>query len=198
MEFRMGRTCVEGEGDSVHHGHEHHGNSIVVDRLHKLGLSAQEKVALMGSHTLGFIGESKKGHMSRWCMNPYVFDNTYFQDLLLGESAKYAKTAADLQLIKDVETRRWVETYAEDQNLFFTHYAGVHTKLSEMGMENLLVSELDGTNIIDGGYQEPSRYAFITKWLRSEESNQLEAADAVKVIEGPREPVVAHNDHHHH
>lgn len=151
----------------------------------------------MGSHTLGFIGESKKGYESRWVMNPYVFDNTYFQDLLLGDRARYIKTAADLGLLKDSEARRWVETYAQDETLFFTDYANAHNKLSELGQEDQLVSELDGTNIVDGGYQEPSRYHFIARWLSLSDESHLK--DAVQYVEGPKEPVLAkgHDDHHH-
>jgi len=43
----------------------------------------EEFVALMGHHTLGFVGLEKKGFHTRWCMNPYVFDNSYFKELLL-------------------------------------------------------------------------------------------------------------------
>lgn len=42
IELRMGRTCIEGEGDSVQHDAETHGNSIFVGRLGKLGFSTQE------------------------------------------------------------------------------------------------------------------------------------------------------------
>jgi hypothetical protein len=45
-----------------------------------MNLPAEDFVALVGgTQTLGFKGELKKGHQSRWTMNPYVFDNTYFQ-----------------------------------------------------------------------------------------------------------------------
>ena len=96
MLFKMGRTNIQGEGDSVQHAKETHGNSLFVERINKLGFTPREKVALMGSHTLGFIGEDKKGHHSRWCLNPFVFDNTYFQDLLMGDRTRYAKLQEDL------------------------------------------------------------------------------------------------------
>ena len=44
-----------------------------------MNLQAEDFVALMGGvHTLGFISEMKKGPKTRWVMNPYVFDNSYF------------------------------------------------------------------------------------------------------------------------
>ena len=38
----------------------------------------EEFVDMMGTNTRGFVGNEKKGAHTRWCMNPYVFDNTYF------------------------------------------------------------------------------------------------------------------------
>ena len=56
-------------------------------------------------------------------MNPYVFDNTYFQEVLLGHNSKYLKTAADMELVQKPELKEWVEAYAGDQTLFFENYA---------------------------------------------------------------------------
>lgn len=119
-----------------------------------MNLSAEEYVALMGSYTLGFANDENKTRNGRWCMNPYVFDNTYFQEVLLGQDSKYLKTEADLKLLNDPNLREWVERYAEDQNLFFENYARAHVKVSEMGQEENLLSEFNDADIIDGGYQE--------------------------------------------
>ena len=77
----------------------------------------------MGSFTLGFATDDNKGKKGRWTMNPYVFDNSYFQEVLLGHSSKYLKTEADLKLLQNQELKQWVEAYAQDQNLFFLNYA---------------------------------------------------------------------------
>lgn len=66
----------------------------------------------MGSYTLGFATDDNKGKKGRWTMNPYVFDNTYFQEVLLSHDSKYLKTEADLKLLQDSETKSWVEAYA--------------------------------------------------------------------------------------
>lgn len=87
MIFRMGRKDVETEGEAsnalaiVDASHE---NSVMVNKFNMMGLSSQEYVALMGSFTLGFATDDNKGKKGRWTMNPYVFDNTYFQEVLLG------------------------------------------------------------------------------------------------------------------
>jgi len=157
MIFRMGREDIKSEGDAsnalaiTEHEHE---NAVMVRKFGHLGLSAEEHVALMGSYTLGFATEEDKTRMGRWTMNPYVFDNTYFKEVLLGHKSKYLKTAADLDLLENEETRTWVEKYAEDQDLFFTNYARAHVKVSEMGQESRLLSEFDPSDIVDGGYQE--------------------------------------------
>jgi catalase (peroxidase I) len=57
-----------------------------------MGLNAQEFVALMGIHTVGFANDDNKGKKGRWTMNPYVFDNTYFKEVLLGRDSNYLKT----------------------------------------------------------------------------------------------------------
>ena len=80
MVFRMGRDVVHGEEDAVHHEKETIYNSLNADRLSKMNLAPEDFVALMGgTHTIGFKGSATKGPDSRWTMNPYVFDNTYFQ-----------------------------------------------------------------------------------------------------------------------
>jgi len=68
----------------------------------------------MGNYTLGFASDSNQTKSGRWCMNPYVFDNTYYKEVLLGHNSKYLKTEADLALLSNAEQKRWVEIYAED------------------------------------------------------------------------------------
>ena len=45
-------------------------------------------------------------------MNPYVFDNSYYKEVLLGEKSKYLKTGAE-QLLMD-KFRPQCEKYAQD------------------------------------------------------------------------------------
>ncbi len=99
MIFNMGRRDIDSEGDVIQHAAETSAGSLVTQGLAQSDLSPEEFVALMGSFTIGFSGEEKKGPNTRWCMNPYVFDNTYFQELLLKDQSKYFKTEADLKLV---------------------------------------------------------------------------------------------------
>lgn len=157
MIFRMGRKDIQTEGEAstavavVTASHE---NAVQAHKLNSMGLSVEEYVALMGSYTLGFASDDNKTKKARWTMNPYVFDNTYFQEVLLGANSKYLKTEADLALMASPEHKQWVQTFAEDQNLFFETYARAHVKVSEMGQEEHLMSEFDERDIVNGGYQE--------------------------------------------
>lgn len=171
MVFRAGRKDLTDEGDAVQHEAETTGGSLVVQRLAQHNLTSEEFVALMGSFTIGFIGENRKGPSCRWTMNPYVFDNSYFKELLLRDESKYIKTEADLRLLQQSELKNWVEAYAQDEDLFFTNYAKAHVKVSELAVEDQLVSEFEADRIIDGGYQERSRYQLFANWFRNEDED---------------------------
>ena len=71
----------------------------MIEGLAKAKLQPEEFVALMGNSTIGFVGEEKKGLHTRFTMNPYVFDNTYYQELLLGDQSKYFKNEYDYKLL---------------------------------------------------------------------------------------------------
>lgn len=106
----------------------------------------------MGSFTLGFCGDDKKGAHTRWCLNPYIFDNSYFQELLLRDQSKYFATDADLKLLQNASLKSWVDAYAQDQDMFFRNYAKAHVKISEIGQQGNLLSEFESNRQVDGGY----------------------------------------------
>ena len=166
MIFQMGRTDVTSEADTIEHAAESNGSNLHVQGLAQSNLQPDEFVALMGANTIGFIGNEKKGPHTRWCLNPYVFDNTYFQELLLRDQSKYFKDETDLKLLQSSDLKHWVEAYADDQDLFFTNWAKAHVKVSEFGHEGKLLSEFDKKDIIDGGYQEVNRVSTILRWFR--------------------------------
>lgn len=167
MIFNMGRHDISTEGDVVQHAAETYAGSLVVQGLAQSNLTPEEFVALMGQFTIGFCGEDKKGPHTRWTMNPYVFDNSYFKELLLKDQSKYYRTEADLKLVQSTNLRNWVEAYAQDQDLFFRNYAKAHVKVSEIGWEGQLLSEFQPDRIIDGGYMEDSRTRRIFSNIRT-------------------------------
>jgi len=102
-----------------------------------LGLSDREIVALFGYRTLGFLSHKKKNEEIRWSMNPYVFDNNYYKELLKPENKYYIKTPSDKALLNNSQWLEFVEEFAKDQEAFFNEFTNVYIKLGRLGHNNL-------------------------------------------------------------
>lgn len=159
MIFRMGRKDLQ-EHELPQEGllPNAHEKSTILERMLRTGFTKQDFVAIMGSHTIGFARMENTGFKGRWTQNPHVFDNSYYKEVLLGERSKFLQTPAETILNEEAELRRYVEMYAQDQNLFFSHYAEAHVKMSEWGQEDNLLSEFDNNKSSDsnGSVYDPS------------------------------------------
>ncbi|CBI37881.3 L-ascorbate peroxidase 3 [Vitis vinifera] len=109
------------------------GVSHLRDIFYRMGLSGKDIVALSGGHTLGRAHPERSGFDGPWTKNPLKFDNSYFVELLQGESEGLLKLPTDKALLDDPEFRGYVELYAKDEDAFFRDYAVSHKKLSELG-----------------------------------------------------------------
>lgn len=106
MLFKMGRVDVQKVGDIDKSAED--GKALVItndrftikDKFTRMGFNNRELVALMGQNTIGF---AHSGFEGRWTMNPYVFDNTYYKEVLLGDRSKYLKTEGEWLLHDDQE-----------------------------------------------------------------------------------------------
>ncbi|KAF2552840.1 hypothetical protein F2Q68_00037844 [Brassica cretica] len=103
------------------------------DVFYRMGLSDKDIVALSGGHTLGRAHPERSGFDGPWTQEPLKFDNSYFVELLKGESEGLLKLPSDKTLLEDPEFRCYVELYAKDEDAFFRDYAESHKKLSELG-----------------------------------------------------------------
>lgn len=103
------------------------------DIFYRMGLTDKDIVALSGGHCLGKAHPERSGFEGAWTRDPLKFDNSYFVELLKGESEGLLKLPTDKALLDDPEFRRYVDLYAKDEDAFFKDYAESHKKLSELG-----------------------------------------------------------------
>ncbi|KAI3812150.1 hypothetical protein L1987_16856 [Smallanthus sonchifolius] len=103
------------------------------DIFYRMGLSDKDIVALSGGHTLGRAHADRSGFEGPWTREPLKFDNSYFVELLKGESEGLLKLPTDIALLDDPVFCPYVELYAKDEDAFFNDYAISHKKLSELG-----------------------------------------------------------------
>ncbi|PIN09512.1 L-ascorbate peroxidase [Handroanthus impetiginosus] len=109
------------------------GASHLRDVFYRMGLSDRDIVALSGGHTLGRAHPERSGFEGPWTKDPLKFDNSYFVELLRGDSEGLLKLRTDKVLVEDPEFRKYVVLYAKDEEAFFKDYATSHKKLSELG-----------------------------------------------------------------
>ncbi|KAJ8766949.1 hypothetical protein K2173_012424 [Erythroxylum novogranatense] len=108
-------------------------SSHLKDIFYRMGLSDKDIVALSGGHTLGRAHPERSGFDGPWTTEPLKFDNSYFIELLRGETEGLLKLPTDKALLDDPAFRPYVELYAKDEETFFKDYAVSHKKLSELG-----------------------------------------------------------------
>ncbi|KAL5168659.1 L-ascorbate peroxidase 3 [Glycine soja] len=109
------------------------GASHLRDIFYRMGLGDKDIVALSGGHTLGKAHKDRSDFHGQWTKDPLKFDNSYFVELLRGESKDLLKLPTDKALVEDPNFRKYVELYAKDEDAFFSDYATSHKKLSELG-----------------------------------------------------------------
>jgi len=112
------------------------GTQHLRDIFYRMGLSDKDIVALSGAHTLGRAHPERSGFDGAWTEQPLKFDNSYFLELLKGESEGLLQLPTDKCLLEDPSFRSYVELYAKDEDAFFKDYAESHKKLSELGFRD--------------------------------------------------------------
>ncbi|XP_042483452.1 L-ascorbate peroxidase 3-like isoform X2 [Macadamia integrifolia] len=83
------------------------------DVFYRMGLNDKDIVALSGGHTLGKAHPERSGFAGPWTEEPLKFDNSYFVEMLKGETEGLLKLPTDKALLEDPEFRHYVELYAK-------------------------------------------------------------------------------------
>jgi len=126
------------------------GPSHVRDIFGRMGFNDREIVALIGAHALGRCHVDRSGFSGPWTHSPTVFSNDFFVQLLNTKwtkkkwagpeqfedpSGKLMMLPADLALIQDPEFKKYVEIYANNEEVFFKDFALAFQKLEELGVK---------------------------------------------------------------
>lgn len=125
--------------------------------FYRMGLNDKDIVALSGAHALGGAHKDRSGFDGNFTRNPLKFDNSYFVELLRGDTPGLVKFPTDKALISDPRFRPFVELYARDQNAFFRDYAESHQKMSELGF-NYPESNISEDDSCDEQLECPQSY----------------------------------------
>lgn len=104
--------------------------------FYRMGLNDKDIVVLSGAHALGGAHKDRSGFDGNFTRNPLKFDNSYFVELLRGDTPGLVKFPSDKALLSDCRFRPFVELYARDQRAFFRDYAESHKKMSKLGFNH--------------------------------------------------------------
>ncbi|KAI4968451.1 hypothetical protein ZWY2020_045781 [Hordeum vulgare] len=133
IDFVPGRRDSSGSVEEGRLPDAKQGASHLREVFYRMGLTDKDIVALSGGHTLGKARPDRSGFDGAWTKDPLKFDNSYFVELLKGDSNGLLKLPTDKVLVEDTEFHPFVELYAKDEDAFFRDYAEAHKKLSELG-----------------------------------------------------------------
>ena len=90
------------------------------------------KLKFSGNNIYQKIGDSYA--KTRALFDLYKIDSVVIEHTIFMNSPK---TVSDLALIQDSEFLKWVEAYANDQNIFFENYSLSYKKISELGYNSI-------------------------------------------------------------
>lgn len=126
------------------------GAGYVRHYFERFGFTDQEIVALIGAHCLGKTHLKNSGYEGPWGAATNTFTNEFFINLM-NEDWKLEKNEAgnkqynsdkgymmlptDYSLTQDNRFRKYVETYAKDQDAFFEDFKNAYVKLLENGID---------------------------------------------------------------
>lgn len=118
--------------------------------FYKMGFNDRAIVALSGAHALGRCHTDRSGFDGPWTFSPTTFTNDYYK-LLFDEEWSVRKwngppqfedkktkglmmLLTDMALTQDKDMRPIAQSYAKDQDLFFSDFSKYFSELLELGV----------------------------------------------------------------
>jgi cytochrome c peroxidase len=132
----------------------------------RMGFTDQETVALIGAHTVGKCHANFSGFEGKWTSGQFTFSNAFFIQLKTFANGVYSvgtlndsngiqsKTEyvisgttlmmlpADVALLYDPSWMIYVDQYAANKALYLADFAQAFAKLTELGVEDVVTSDV--------------------------------------------------------
>ena len=127
----------------------------VRDIFYRMGFNDREIVALLGAHAMGRCHTTRSGYWGPWTFAENTFSNEYFR-LLVQEtwapklfhegkpwtgpdqfedpSGALMMLPSDMAILWDPEFKKYVQLYADDEDVFFKDFAVAFAKLLALGV----------------------------------------------------------------
>lgn len=122
----------------------------VKDIFGRMNFTKQETVCLLGAHSVGKMHKERSIVDGKWAQETLYFDNSFFRNLLylkyvpkkvesgatvfLSEDNRFTMLQTDMALLDDPEMKKWVELYANDNELFKKDFGKAFYKLVTNGL----------------------------------------------------------------
>eukprot|EP01059_Diplonema_ambulator_P009607 TRINITY_DN19523_c0_g1_i2.p1 TRINITY_DN19523_c0_g1~~TRINITY_DN19523_c0_g1_i2.p1 ORF type:complete len:327 (+),score=33.76 TRINITY_DN19523_c0_g1_i2:194-1174(+) len=166
----------------------------------RMGFTIQEFVCLMGAHTLGAMHKDVSGYTGSWTKDPNTFSNEYFKNLkeykwrVLNKGTPHAQYAAngvtmlpaDIALLQNDETYKYVKRYAESEEEFTEDFRKVWKRLTDLNMELRLQDPLSHRDypsaILLTGYMVWWGLEWMAGYRTYKQENELMNQDTIDYI----------------
>jgi len=117
--------------------------------FYRMGFNDREIVALIGAHGVGRCHKDRSGYDGPWTTSPTRFTNEFFVQLtdakwtekkwtgpkqFEDETGTLMMLPADMAFLWDPAFKKYVEQYAQDEQLFFKDFAAAFSKLISLGV----------------------------------------------------------------
>jgi cytochrome c peroxidase len=122
----------------------------VRDVFNRMGFDDRDMVALIGAHAIGRCYPDRIGYSGPWTNSEWTFSNEFYRELLENKwtvkkwdgpmqyedpTGTLMMLPSDKVLVEDPKFKKYVEMYANDEELWFEDFSKAFVKLTENGVK---------------------------------------------------------------